>query len=114
MTSDERVIILEGRVERLETELWDELKSIKDLLTHIQISAAGAHCPAPGRCLVLEPVIHGVVERVARIESTNETLAKTVADLIRWRAWLTGISVVLSSISVAMLAALCNYIAKHL
>lgn len=107
MTDQQQIDRLEDRVNKLESSLWTDIKEIKERLTELAISAAANHCPAPGACIALE-------KRVDRLEGTHDGLAKTVADLIRWRAWLTGINLVISTLSLSILGIIGSYLIKKL
>lgn len=108
MTSEERVERLENRVDRIEDDFRGKLESIDAKLTALVVDfARRKECPAPGSCVTLQ-------ERIVRLENTHDNLTKTVADLIKWRAWLTGVNLVISTISLAALAALGSYVVKHL
>lgn len=108
MTEDQRIGKLEDRVSKIEDDVWDKLDCIDKKLSALAISfASRRECPSPGACIDLS-------HRIVRLEATHDTLAKTVADLIRWRAWLTGVNLVVSSITLLLLGVACNYIIKHL
>jgi hypothetical protein len=108
MTETQRIDRLENRVTKIEDDVWAKLDAIERKITDLAVAVASMpHCPAPGKCNELE-------SRLGRIESTYDNLAKTVAELIRWRAWLTGINLVISTISLAALAALGSYVVKNL
>lgn len=103
MTPEQRIDRLDERVTKIEDDVWVKLDAIDSKLTTLTVSIA----QMPGTFLILQ-------DRVARLEATHDNMAKTVADLIRWRAWLTGINVVISSASLVLLGVVANYIAKHL
>lgn len=107
MTPEARIDKLEQRVDRIESDIWSRLDQIENNLTSLIVKNAENKCPAPGMCVALQ-------DRVIRLENTYDTLTKTVADLIRWRAWLTGINLVISTISLAALSVIGAYIVKHL
>jgi uncharacterized coiled-coil protein SlyX len=96
MTEDQRIDRLEAKIDGLD-------EKISALAVAI---AKQSQCPAPGKCIELE-------KRVVRLESTHDGLAQTVADLIRWRAWLTGINLVISTLSLAALTIIGSYIVKN-
>jgi hypothetical protein len=108
MTPEQRIDKLDERVTKIEDDVWGKLDAIDVKLTALTVSfAQKPNCPAPGTCLLLQ-------ERITRLEHTHDNMAKTVADLIRWRAWLTGINLVISTLSLAILGSIANYIIKQL
>lgn len=108
MMNEDRVERLEDRVDRIEDDLRGKLESIDAKLTALVVDfARRKECPAPGSCVTLQ-------ERIVRLENTHDNLTKTVADLIKWRAWLTGINLVVSTITLALLGGVISWIFKML
>jgi hypothetical protein len=108
MTDDQRIEKLENRVDRMEDAVWEKLNGIDAKLSDLKTALAGRReCPSPGACLDLK-------DRVVRLESTHDNLAKTVSDLIRWRAWLTGINLVISTVTLILLGGAVTYLFRLL
>lgn len=116
MTDQERsseIAQLKIRLDKFEEKFYKKLDEIQNTLTAIQIAGAKA-CPAPGKCLSLEAEISQLREITKNHDRAFEDLVKTVATLMRWRAWLTGAILVISTITLAVLGATAQYIVKHL
>lgn len=76
----ERVGQTERRVERLETDIYTEIKSINDKLTSLAIAAAARRdCPSPGLCVTLK-------ERIDADERDKRVLTANVVQIQKWQA----------------------------
>ena len=86
MTTDDRVTELANRVDKLETNLWAELKEINAKLSTMAVQAASKSCPDPGACILLRA-------ELATVRAQAKTDHEAIMKLDRWQAWLTGIGV---------------------
>lgn len=83
MTDDQRITDLANRVDRIETDLWAELRQISATLTKLEVSAARNHCPAPGKCIWLESALSSSVLRIEKLELR-------MIDMDQWRFRMIG------------------------
>ncbi len=83
MTNEQRIDKLEERVNRIDDSIWAELKSIREILTSLQVSQAKHNCPAPGKCLMLDTALGSAVLRIERLELA-------LIDIDRWRNRMMG------------------------
>ncbi|MEI6177493.1 MAG: hypothetical protein WCS43_11425 [Verrucomicrobiota bacterium] len=76
----DRLKAAEKRIEKLETDLWSELKDIKSAITAMAINFAQRRdCPQPGLCLQLQA-------RMQDLETDKRDIVKDVLSIQKWQA----------------------------
>ena len=94
MTEHEEIDRLDARVTKIEGDIWEELKTIRETLVALQITSARSHCPSPGKCLQLDTALGSAVLRIERLE-----LRMLEIDAWRYKI-LGGIAVLLCLITL--------------
>ena len=88
----DRLKAAEKRIEKLETDLWSELKDIKSAITAMAINFAQRRdCPQPGLCLQLQT-------RLQDLESDKRDIAKDVLTIQKWQAGIMAALVVIGAL----------------
>lgn len=85
----DRIVRTDLRVDKLEVQFLNELKSIHEKLNSMAINMAGKRdCPQPGLCLMLQT-------RMSDFERDSRSLTRDIVTIQKWQAGIMASLVLL-------------------
>ena len=102
MTEDDRIDKLEGRVDRLETSISEELKWIRKSIEEMKIAAVKTACPSPGACIGLGQELQHVIKAHNATMLRVERLEIQLIAINQQKAWIMGAWAVVAIIASAI------------